>query len=158
VDAPRAERIREIVRIVQESGVGEVTIEDAGLRVTVRRTTDTVPVPVAEASSPAVEEELTSAAAPAAPPVDPGVMRVEAPMVGTFYRAPSPGSPPFVEEGDAVAVGQTLCILEAMKLMNEVKAEQEGIVRRIVPQNAQSVEYGELLFELEPVNGRPPGL
>jgi oxaloacetate decarboxylase (Na+ extruding) subunit alpha len=158
VDAPRAERIREIVRIVQESGVGEVTIEDAGLRVTVRRTTDTVPVSVAEASSPAVEEELTSAAAPAAPPVDPGVMRVEAPMVGTFYRAPSPGSPPFVEEGDAVAVGQTLCILEAMKLMNEVKAEQEGIVRRIVPQNAQSVEYGELLFELEPVNGRPPGL
>ena len=158
VDAPRAERIREIVRIVQESGVGEVTIEDAGLRVTVRRTTDTVPVPVAAAPSPAVEEELTSAAAPAAPPVDPGVMRVEAPMVGTFYRAPSPGSPPFVEEGDAVAVGQTLCILEAMKLMNEVKAEQEGIVRRIVPQNAQSVEYGELLFELEPVNGRPPGL
>ena len=158
VDAPRAERIREIVRIVQESGVGEVTIEDAGLRVTVRRTTDTVPVSVAEASSPAVEEELTSAAAPAAPPVDPGVMRVEAPMVGTFYRAPSPGSPPFVEEGDAVAVGQTLCILEAMKLMNEVKAEQEGIVLRIVPQNAQSVEYGELLFELEPVNGRPPGL
>jgi len=157
VDAPRAERIREIVRIVQESGVGEVTIEDAGLRVTVRRTTDAVPVPVA-APSPAVEEELTSAAAPAAPPVDPGVMRVEAPMVGTFYRAPSPGSPPFVEEGDAVAVGQTLCILEAMKLMNEVKAEQEGIVRRIVPQNAQSVEYGELLFELEPVNGRPPGL
>jgi acetyl-CoA carboxylase biotin carboxyl carrier protein len=79
-------------------------------------------------------------------------------MVGTFYRAPSPGSPPFVEEGDAVAIGQTLCILEAMKLMNEVKADQEGIVRRIVPQNAQPVEYGELLFELEPVNGRPPGL
>ena len=158
VDAPRAERIREIVRIVQESGVGEVTIEDAGLRVTVRRTSDTVPVPVAAAPPPAVEEELTSASAPAAPPVDLGVMRVEAPMVGTFYRAPSPGSPPFVEEGDPVAVGQTLCILEAMKLMNEVKAEQEGIVRRIVPQNAQSVEYGELLFELEPVNGRPPGL
>ena len=158
VDASRAERIREIVRIVQESGVAEVTIEDAGLRVTVRRTPDTVPVPVEGAPSPAVEEELTSAAAPAAPPVDPGVMRVEAPMVGTFYRAPSPGSPPFVEEGDAVGIGQTLCILEAMKLMNEVKAEEEGIVLRIVPQNAQSVEYGELLFELEPVNGRPPGL
>ena len=79
-------------------------------------------------------------------------------MVGTFYRAPAPGSPPFVQEGDAVAVGQTLCILEAMKLMNEVKAEHEGIVLRIVPENAQPVEYGELLFELEPVNGRPPGL
>jgi oxaloacetate decarboxylase alpha subunit len=159
VDASRAERIREIVRIVQESGVAEVTIEDAGLRVTVRRTPD-----LAEGSSasgspePVVEEELTTAAAPPAPPVDPGVVRIEAPMVGTFYRAPSPGSPPFVQEGDAVAVGQTLCVLEAMKLMNEVKAEQEGIVRRIVPENAQPVEYGELLFELEPVNGRPPGL
>jgi oxaloacetate decarboxylase alpha subunit len=157
VDASRAERIREIVRIVQESGVGEVTIEDSGLRVTVRRTPDVgeglpadVPPPVVE------EEELTTAAAPAAPPVDPGIVRIEAPMVGTFYRAASPGSPPFVEEGDAVGIGQTLCILEAMKLMNEVKAEQEGIVRRIVPQNAQAVEYGELLFELEPVNGRPP--
>jgi oxaloacetate decarboxylase (Na+ extruding) subunit alpha len=158
VDASRAERIREIVRIVQESGVGEVTIEDAGLRVTVRRAPDIAEglSAVGEQAPVVEEEELTTAAAPAAPPVDPGVVRVEAPMVGTFYRAPSPGSPPFVQEGDAVAIGQTLCILEAMKLMNEVKAEQEGIVRRIVPENAQPVEYGELLFELEPVNGRPP--
>ena len=87
-----------------------------------------------------------------------GLVRVESPMVGTFYRAAAPGSPPFVEEGDVVAAGQTLCILEAMKLMNEVKAEREGIVRRIYPDNAAPVEYGELLFELEPVNGRPPGL
>jgi oxaloacetate decarboxylase (Na+ extruding) subunit alpha len=159
VDASREERIREIVRIVQESGVAEVTIEDAGLRVTVRRTPDIAEAPSASGSpEPVVEEELTTAAAPPAPPVDPGVLRIEAPMVGTFFRAPSPGSPPFVQEGDAVAVGQTLCILEAMKLMNEVKAEQEGIVRRIVPENAQPVEYGELLFELEPVDGRPPGL
>jgi acetyl-CoA carboxylase biotin carboxyl carrier protein len=76
-------------------------------------------------------------------------------MVGTFYRAPQPGAPPFVEEGDAVAPGQTLCILEAMKLMNEVKAEAEAIVRRIYVENAASVEYGQLLFELEPLNGRP---
>jgi acetyl-CoA carboxylase biotin carboxyl carrier protein len=86
------------------------------------------------------------------------VIRVEAPMVGTFYRAPSPGADPFVQEGDTVGVGQTLCILEAMKLMNEVKADQEGIVQRILAENAQPVEYGQLLFELEPVNGRPPGL
>jgi acetyl-CoA carboxylase biotin carboxyl carrier protein len=79
-------------------------------------------------------------------------------MVGTFYRAPSPGAPPFVQEGDVVGVGQTLCILEAMKLMNEVKAEQEGIVKNIHPENGQPVEYGQLLFELDPVNGRPPGL
>jgi acetyl-CoA carboxylase biotin carboxyl carrier protein len=86
------------------------------------------------------------------------MIRIEAPMVGTFYRAPTPEAPPFVEEGDVVGYGQTVCILEAMKLMNEVKAEEEGIVRRICADNAQPVEYGQLLFELEPVNGRPPGL
>jgi oxaloacetate decarboxylase alpha subunit len=159
VDASRAERIREIVRIVQDSGVGEVTIEDAGLRVTVRRTPETGEDAVAAPSaSPPAPEEETTAAAPPAPPFDPGVIRVEAPMVGTFYRASSPGAPPFVEEGDAVGAGQTLCILEAMKLMNEVKAEQEGLVTRIHPENGQPVEYGQLLFELEPVNGRPIGL
>jgi oxaloacetate decarboxylase (Na+ extruding) subunit alpha len=160
VEASRAERIREIVRIVQESGVGEVTIEDAGLRVTVRRTPEISEGLVAAstpASTPSPEEE-TTAAAPAAPPLDPGMIRIEAPMVGTFYRASSPGAPPFVQEGDVVGIGQTLCILEAMKLMNEVKAEQEGIVRSIHPENGQGVEYGQLLFELDPVNGRPPGL
>jgi oxaloacetate decarboxylase alpha subunit len=157
VDASRAERIREIVRIVQESGVGEVTIEDAGLRVTVRRTPEQAGLPLVAPAEPTIEEE-TTAAAPAGPPSMPGLIRIEAPMVGTFYRAPSPGEPPFVEEGDVVGYGQTLCILEAMKLMNEVKAEQEGIVRRICADNAQPVEYGQVLFELEPVNGRPPGL
>jgi acetyl-CoA carboxylase biotin carboxyl carrier protein len=83
------------------------------------------------------------------------VIRIESPMVGTFYRAPEPGADPFVEEGDAVAPGQTLCILEAMKLMNEVKAEVEAVVRRVCVENAQPVQYGELLFELEPLNGRP---
>jgi acetyl-CoA carboxylase biotin carboxyl carrier protein len=82
-------------------------------------------------------------------------VRVESPMVGTFYRAPAPGSAPFVEEGDAVAAGETLCILEAMKLMNEVKSEVEGVVRAIHVGNAEPVEYGQLLFELEPLNGRP---
>ena len=77
-------------------------------------------------------------------------------MVGTFYRAPEPGAPPFVEEGQPVAPGQTLCILEAMKLMNEVKSDVEGIVRTIHAENEQAVEFGQLLFELEPVNGLPP--
>jgi acetyl-CoA carboxylase biotin carboxyl carrier protein len=76
-------------------------------------------------------------------------------MVGTFYRAPQPGAPPFVEEGDVVGAGQTLCILEAMKLMNEVKADLEGVVRGIHVGNAEAVEFGQLLFELEPLNGRP---
>jgi oxaloacetate decarboxylase (Na+ extruding) subunit alpha len=153
VDQARAERIREIVRIVQESGVGEVTIEDDDLRVTVRRTEDRAPeLPQAPDEAPLALEE------PEPPPVEPaadGLVRVEAPMVGTFYRAAQPGAPPFVEEGDPVAPGQTLCILEAMKLMNEVKADVEGIVRTILVENAQPVEYGQLLFELEPLNGRP---
>ena len=83
------------------------------------------------------------------------VIRIESPMVGTFYRAPQPGAAPFVEEGDTVETGQTLCILEAMKLMNEVKAESEGVVRRVCVENAAPVQYGDLLFELEPLNGRP---
>ncbi len=157
VDASRAERIREIVHIVQESGVAEVTIEDAGLRVTVRRAAEPGEGIVEQSAIPTAEEE-TTAAAPAGLPPAPGTIRIEAPMVGTFYRAPTPGAPPFVEEGDVVGHGQTLCILEAMKLMNEVKAEAEGVVRRICADNAQPVEYGQLLFELEPVNGRPAGL
>src|SRR5437588_1225257 len=153
VDQARAERIREIVRIVQDSGVGEVTIEDDDLRVTVRRTDDRLPdLPQAPAGAPLAVEEPEPA--PVEPPSD-GLVRVEAPMVGTFYRASQPGAPPFVEEGDPVAPGQTLCILEAMKLMNEVKADVEGIVRTISVENAQPVEFGQLLFELEPLNGRP---
>ena len=78
-------------------------------------------------------------------------------MVGTFYRAAQPGAAPFVEVGDAVSPGQTLCILEAMKLMNEVKAEIEAVVRKVHVANGEAVEYGQPLFELEPLNGRPPG-
>ena len=85
----------------------------------------------------------------------PGGVPVVSPMFGTFYRAPAPGSAPFVEEGDAVAPGQTLCILEAMKLMNEVKAELEAVVRAVHVGNAEPVEYGQLLFELEPVSLPP---
>ncbi len=150
VDQSRAERIREIVRVVQESGVGEVTIEESGMRVSVRRTPDTpAPMPAV----PMTDETLLQPAL--APSVTNGLVRIEAPMVGTFYRASQPGAPPFVEEGDAVASGQTLCILEAMKLLNEIKTEVEGIVRKIHVQNAQPVEFGQLLFELEPLPGRP---
>jgi acetyl-CoA carboxylase biotin carboxyl carrier protein len=76
-------------------------------------------------------------------------------MVGVFYRAPQPGAPPFVEVGDTVGSGQTLCLLEAMKLFNEVKAEVDAVVHSICVENAQPVEYGQLLFELDPIDGRP---
>jgi oxaloacetate decarboxylase alpha subunit len=150
VDKQRAERIREVVRIVQETGIGEVTIEEDGMRVSVRATSD-LPAAPAEQSPLAIPEP---AAARAMRPSN-GLVHVESPMVGTFYRAPDPASPPFVEEGDVVAAGQTLCILEAMKLMNEVKSDLEAVVRKINVGNAQPVEFGEVLFELEPLGGRP---
>jgi oxaloacetate decarboxylase (Na+ extruding) subunit alpha len=151
-----AERIRELIRIVQESGIGEVTIEEGETRVTIRRSDESeavarVDIPAQVATGAGATADLET---PPTPPVD-EVIRVEAPMVGTFYRAPQPGAPPFVEEGDAVGPGQTLCILEAMKLMNEVKADVEARVRRVCVENAEAVEYGQLLFELEPLNGRP---
>jgi oxaloacetate decarboxylase (Na+ extruding) subunit alpha len=149
VDKARAERIREVVRIVQETGIGEVTIEEAGMRVSVRSTSELPAAPVGEAPLALPEPPAAALGRPSN-----GVVRVESPMVGTFYRAAQPGAPPFVEEGDVVAAGQTLCILEAMKLMNEVKAELEAIVRAIHVENAQPVEFGQPLFDLEPLVGR----
>jgi len=153
VDKARADRIREVVRIVQETGIGELTIEEAGMRVSVRSTSD-APVATGPAQAPLAIPEPGPAAT-----VRPsnGYVRVESPMVGTFYRAPEPGSPPFVEVGDVVAAGQTLCILEAMKLMNEVKSDLEAVVRAIHVDNAQPVEFGQVLFDLEPLAG-PPAL
>jgi oxaloacetate decarboxylase (Na+ extruding) subunit alpha len=150
VERARAERIRELVRIVQESGVAEVTIEEDDMRVSVRRRDEGV---TAAAATPVVAVDEGPAAVPAVPVSE--LTRVEAPMVGTFYRASQPGAPAFVEVGDVVVPGQTLCILEAMKLMNEVKAELEATVRAIHVENGEPVEYGQLLFELEPLAGRP---
>src|SRR5262249_42345436 len=147
LDLARTERIRELVQIVQDSGVEEITIEEEGMRVSGRRSPEVAPVAVSPQRAAETEEA-------AAPPAD-DLVRVESPMVGTFYRSAEPGAAPFVEEGDPVSPGQTMCILEAMKLMNEVKAEIEGIVRKIHVENAEPVEYGQLLLELEPVNGRP---
>ncbi len=155
-DAERAERIRELVKIVQESGVGEIEIEDEGMRVSVRRADEPavagtgVIAPVAEA-----DDDLGAAAPADAPPHADGTLRVESPMVGVFYRAPSPGAPAFVDVGDTVMPNQTLCVLEAMKLFNELKSEVAGIVVRIHAENAQPVEYGQLLFEIEPVIAPP---
>ena len=149
VDKARAERIREMVRIVQESNIGELTIEEDGMRVSVRATPD---APAAVSQAPLAIPE--PGAAPAPRPSN-GYVSIESPMVGTFYRAPEPGSPPFVEVGDIVAAGQTLCILEAMKLMNEVKSDLEAIVRAIHVDNGQPVEFGQVLFDLEPLTGRP---
>ena len=150
VGEARAQRIQEIVRIVQDTGIGEVTIEEDGMRISVRSTPDLPAATVGEAPLAVPEPDE-----PATAGVTGTLVRVESPMVGTFYRAPQPGAPSFVEVGDVVGPGQTLCILEAMKLMNEVKADVEGVVRAVHAENATPVEFGQLLFELEPLAGRP---
>jgi oxaloacetate decarboxylase (Na+ extruding) subunit alpha len=150
VDATRAERIRELVKIVQESGVGEIEIEDDGMRVSVRRADEAVAVvaPPLAAIPDGGEPELPQPGPAAA-------IRIESPMVGVFYRSSSPGAPAYVEEGDVVTVGQTLCLLEAMKLFNELKAEHDGRLVAIHVESGQPVEFGQLLFELAPVDTQP---
>ena len=148
VDATRAERIRELVKIVQESGVGEIEIEDDGMRVSVRKAEDASRARRLS-TAPAGPDETAATSS------GNGILRVESPMLGVFYRAADPGSPPFVAVGDVVQEGQTLCLIEAMKLFNELKADGDGLVRAIHVDNAQPVEYGQLLFEIEPVIAPP---
>jgi oxaloacetate decarboxylase (Na+ extruding) subunit alpha len=155
-EAERGERIRELVKIVQESGVGEIEIEDEGMRVSVRRADEPLApgVPLGASVEPVDGVGSPETVIGPAQPTD-GIVRVESPMVGVFYRAPNPGAPAFVDVGDTVIPGQVLCILEAMKLFNELKAETAGVVKAIHVENAQPVEYGELLFELEPIPSPP---
>lgn len=151
-EAERGERIRELVKIVQESGVGEIEIEDEGMRVSVRRADE--PATTGFSGATATVED-TSGVGKEGASAGNGAVRVESPMVGVFYRAPNPGAPPFVEIGDTIVPGQTLCVLEAMKLFNELKAETAGVVRAIHVENAQAVEYGQLLFEIDLVVAPP---
>ncbi|RNL20638.1 acetyl-CoA carboxylase biotin carboxyl carrier protein [Slackia faecicanis] len=145
-------QIRELVKVVEESGVGEITVEEEGMRISVRMPGS---APVA-AAAPAVAAAAPAAAAPAAAPAAAAPARpadwieVAAPMVGTFYAAPAPGEPAFVKVGDEVAAGETLCIVEAMKLMNEIAAPQMGTVREVCLDDATAVEFGTPLFYIEP--------
>jgi len=146
LERSQSERIRELIEMVEASDVGELTVEDAGVRITVRRQDERPLAPVAAA--PAVAPADNGAAESAAPSVSQTVT-VPSPMVGTFYRSPSPTAEPFVSEGDTVAVDQVLCVLEAMKLFNELKSEHAGVIRAVLVGNAEPVEYGQPLFELE---------
>lgn len=157
-------QIRELVRVAEESGVGEIVVEEEGTRIAVRMpgAAPAAPaVPAAAAAPVAVAQAQAQAQAPdSSAPADDGMARpanwycVTAPMVGTYYAAPAPGEPPFVSVGDEVAANQTLCIVEAMKLMNEITAEQMGTVREVCLEDASPVEFGTPLFYVEP-HGAP---
>lgn len=151
-------QIRELVHVAEESGVGEIVVEEEGMRIAVRMPGAAAPVQSAPTVAPVAAAPQAQAVAPAAEAAEaPKASQrpaswvcVKAPMVGTFYVAPAPGEPPFVQVGDEVSVNQTLCIVEAMKLMNEITADQMGTVREICLEDATPVEYGTPLFYIEP--------
>jgi len=156
------EEICELIQLVGSSGVSSIEVEHAGSRVRIEGRAQapaaSAAAPAAAASTPQPSQE-TAPVPPVAPPApEPGAAPAEdenlhsinSPIVGTFYRAPNPDADPYVKVGDFVESGQTLCIVEAMKLMNEIESDVRGTVVRVLPENAQPVEYGENLFLVRP--------
>lgn len=148
-------QIRELVRVAEESGVGEIVVEEEGARIAVRMPGAVAAAPAAPVAAAAPAAAAAPVAAPAAAPAAAASHPanwycVTSPMVGTFYAAPAPGEPAFVQVGDEVAANQTLCIVEAMKLMNEIGAEEMGTVREVCVEDATPVEFGTPLFYIEP--------
>ncbi len=139
------ERIKELLKSLENSSVEELEIDVEGLKLKVKfnrekKTTSYAPEVVEVPETPQQKEE---------PREEENYYVVESPMVGTFYRAPAPGAEPFVKEGDYVEKGQTLCIIEALKVMNEIESEVSGVVRKILVENGQPVEFGQPLFYIE---------
>ncbi len=147
-------KIKKLIELLEESDVAEIEIHEGEESVRISRASAVAPViaaPPAAAAAPAI--------APPPPPPEPPPAGesceveepieghlIRSPMVGTFYRAPSPGANPFVEEGDSVAVGDTLCIIEAMKILNQIESDIAGTVKKILVENGQPVEYDQPLF------------
>ena len=150
------EEICELIQLVGSSGVANVEVEHAGSRLRIEGRCQVVapqaaPSVAAAAPSPQPTPEASAAPEPAAAaPEEENLHPVSSPIVGTFYRAPNPDADPYVKVGDFVEQGQTLCIVEAMKLMNEIEADISGTVVKVLPENAQAVEYGESLFMVRP--------
>jgi acetyl-CoA carboxylase biotin carboxyl carrier protein len=144
-------KLKKLIDLVQESGIAELEITEGEEKVKIVKggavslsgaAHAPAPLPEARPAAPA------AAAAPVQPPPSPEGPVVKAPMVGTFYRSPSPDAKPFVEVGQTVKEGETICIIEAMKLMNEIESDASGVVKAILVENGQPVEYGQPLFVL----------
>ena len=149
------EEICELIQLVGSSGVANVEVEHAGSRVRIEGRTQVVaaqaaPSVAAAAPAPQPFPEAPAAQGSAVPetaaPEEENLHPVSSPIVGTFYRAPNPDADPYVKVGEFVEQGQTLCIVEAMKLMNEIESDVRGTIVKVLPENAQPVEYGEQLF------------
>jgi acetyl-CoA carboxylase biotin carboxyl carrier protein len=141
--------LRQLIRLVQRTGIGELEVTAGGRTVRISAHAGAAPTTaVTAAAAPAAAPGASSPSGGAAGTEH--LVAIVSPMVGTFYRAPAPDADPYVEVGDVVEVGQTVCIIEAMKLMNEIESEVKGRVVRILVENAQPVEYGQKLFLIEP--------
>ena len=139
------DRIESLLKLMKEYGVAELGLEeeDSSLHLSM---TGSAPQPVAVAQAP-----LPAATAAPAEPAAPSLLaEVKSPMVGTFYSSPKPGAPSFVKVGDRVDVGQVLCIVEAMKLMNEIESESAGTIAEICAENSGPVQFGQVLFRIDP--------
>ena len=150
--------LKDLIEFLIEKDITEFELERGDVKVRIRRGGEAPAapaghyVPVAAPAAPGAAPAAASApsAAPALPVEEAGLHTVKSPIVGTFYESPSPGSPPFIKVGDAVEVGQVLCIIEAMKLMNEIESDVAGEVVKRLASNGQPVEYGQALFVLKP--------
>ena len=151
-------KLKKLIDLVEESGIAEIEVTEGEEKVRITRSVAAPAVQTVYAAAPApvaapaaAAQTASAPATPAAPAAAPAnhANAQKSPMVGTFYRAASPTSDPFVEVGQTVKEGQTLCIIEAMKLMNEIEAEKSGVVKAILVENGTPVEYGEPLFVIE---------
>ncbi|MDH5345800.1 MAG: acetyl-CoA carboxylase biotin carboxyl carrier protein [Gammaproteobacteria bacterium] len=146
-------KVKKLIELLDESGIAEIEIKEGEESVRISRHSTSVvaaPAPMPPPmAAPAAMPAVSHAAPVATADVDEGGHAVTAPMVGTFYSAPSPGSPPFVQVGDRVSEGDTLCIVEAMKMMNQIEADVSGVIKSIRAQSGEPVEYGQILFVID---------
>jgi acetyl-CoA carboxylase biotin carboxyl carrier protein len=145
------EELKELLEFVSERNIAELELEEGGTKLKIRKSLASLPeAQLLPVSSVKVTEPAAlpaeSAVAAGAAPVEDGLLYITSPMVGTFYRQPEPGAEPFAREGDYVKKGQVLCIIEAMKLMNEIECEYEGQLVKVLVENGQPVQYGDQLF------------
>jgi len=145
-------KVKKLIELLEESNIAELEIHEGEESVRISRYGATAAVVATPAPAAAAPVAPVAPAAPAeTPSSEPEISghQVTSPMVGTFYRAPSPGTASFVEEGQSVKVGDTLCIIEAMKLLNQIEADKAGVIKAILVDNGQPVEYGQPLFVME---------
>ena len=144
-------KIKRLIELLDESGVNEIEIHEGEESVRIARGAPAAPAPVPVAAAPTAPAPAPAPAETASAPATPEVTghAVRSPMVGTFYRAPAPDAAPFVEEGQTVSAGDTLCIIEAMKMLNQIEADRSGVVSSVLLENGQPVEFDQPLFIIE---------